>query len=105
MAEDALQFHGHSDASLSKKPKVSDCGLCHVKLGCSRHSVHVKWVYTSFNLKADLRAVKIEGCTFMMEWNTLAKKWSNEARVSKPPFTQLNCPSLEFLRAVRCTGF
>ena len=35
-----------------------------------------------------------------MEWNALAKKWSNEMRVSKPPFTQLNCPSLEFLRAM-----
>ena len=35
-----------------------------------------------------------------MEWNGLAKKWSNETHVSKPPFAQLNCPSLEFLRAM-----
>ena len=67
MAEDFLQFYGRSAASPSKKPKVSDCGPCHVKLRCSRHSVHVDWAYAGFNLKDNLRGVKIEGYAFAME--------------------------------------
>ena len=93
-----LDDYGRNAKSPSKKPRVADCGPCHVKLRCTRHSVNVDWPYAGFNLKGDLLAVTIPGHATAMEWNALFKKWSNEMRTSKPPFVQLNCPSLEFLR-------
>ena len=98
MAEDFLEFYGRSGASLSKKSKVSDCGPCHVKLRCSRNSVQVDWPFAGFNLKCDLQAVKVEGFASVMEWNLPSKQWSNKAHEPKPPYMQLNRPSLEFLR-------
>ena len=92
MAEDFLQFYGQSAALSNKKAKVADCGPCHVKLRCSRYSVHVDWLFAGFNLKGDLQPVKVEGVASAMEWNLPSKKWSNEARMSKPPYVQLNCP-------------
>ena len=97
---DFLEDYGCSAASPSKKTKVVDCGPCHMKLQCSRYSVHVDWPFAGLYLKGDLQAVKVEGFAFAMEWNVPANKWSNEARMSKPPFVELNCPSLEFLRAM-----
>ena len=100
MAEDFLQFYGQSAASPNKKAKVADCRPCHVKLRCSRYSVQVDWLFADFNLKCNLQPAKVEGFASAMEWNLPLKKWSNEARMSRPPYMQLNCPSLEFLREI-----
>ena len=95
---DFLQDYGRSTASPSKKSKVADCRPCHVKLRCLRYSVDVDWPFAGFNLKGNLQAVKVEGFASAMEWNLPSKKLSNKTRVSRPPYVQLNCPSLEFLR-------
>ena len=79
---------------------MADCGPCHVKLRCGRYSVHVDWPYAGFNCKGDLQNVRVEDFATTMEWNVPSKKWSNEAKTSKPPFVQLNCPSLDFPREI-----